>query len=155
MVDPPLTPYSTPNHIDLLYLGINIYQCNFRMQLSYYVLEFLHHASKAPGCTPHQQIIFTRYQHRCIEEFRALARKALSMLAMTLGLNPLSLLDRLKALKKDSSRIVGWPDAIRVLPPLRFIAACPISLDWQRDAANKILDLMKRQLGITQSLGTL
>lgn len=80
------------------------------------------------------------------------------MLAIALGIGSLTRLDRLQELKddkKDSSRIVCWLDAIRFQPPLRIIAACPISLDWQRDAATKILDLMKRQLGITQSLGTL
>lgn len=61
---------------------------------------------------------------------------------------------------KNLSRLVDWPDAIRVLWPvvqwpLRLIAASPLSLDWQRSAANEILNSMNEQLGIMRSLGTL
>jgi hypothetical protein len=162
VIEHPLAPYAGPDHIDLRYVGVCTYQCNSRMQLSSYFRDFLSHASEAPGCTPQQQIIFTKFRHRCVEEFRAVANKVLFILAMTLDIDSPTLLDQLKGPKDDKnlSRIVGWPDAIRVLWPvvqwpLRLIAACPISLDWQRDAAHEVLDSMNKQLGIMRALGTL
>lgn len=162
VIDPPLTPYTAPDRIDLRYVGVYTYQCNCRMQLSCNAREFLLHASRAAPCTPQQRIIFTQYQDRCVEEFRAVANKVLSVMIIVLDIDSLTIFDQLKGPGHvtNLSRIVDWPDAIRVLWPvvqwpLRLTATCPLSLDWQRSAANKILNSMNEQLGIMRSLGTL
>ncbi|KAJ6147670.1 hypothetical protein N7497_009652 [Penicillium chrysogenum] len=162
VIDPPLTPYTAPDRIDLRYVGVYTYQCNCRMQLSCNAREFLLHASRAAPCTPQQRIIFTQYQDRCVEEFRAVANKVLSVMIIVLDIDSLTIFDQLKGPGHvtNLSRIVDWPDAIRVLWPvvqwpLRLTATCPLYLDWQRSAANKILNSMNEQLGIMRSLGTL
>jgi hypothetical protein len=67
-----------PDHaMDTPHAWINNYQNNFRMRLSYYVLEFLVHACKAPNCTSQQRDIFNRYRWRCIQEFRSIVDKML------------------------------------------------------------------------------
>ncbi|KAJ5445006.1 hypothetical protein N7491_001088 [Penicillium cf. griseofulvum] len=58
VVEPPLTPYARPKDPYPCYVGVHILQSNFRMRLSYAVLEFLGYACKAPGCTPQQRMIF-------------------------------------------------------------------------------------------------
>ncbi|KAJ6184745.1 hypothetical protein N7519_006046 [Penicillium mononematosum] len=162
VIDPPLTPYTAPARIDLRYVGVYTYQSNCRMQLACNAREFLLHASRAAACTPQQRIIFTQYQNRCVEEFRAVANKVLFVMTMVLDIDSLTIFDQLKGPGRvtNLSRIVDWPDAIRVLWPvvqwpLRLIAACHLSLDWQRSAANEILNSMNEQLGIMRSLGTL
>ncbi|KAJ5150527.1 uncharacterized protein N7500_010716 [Penicillium coprophilum] len=44
VVDPPMTPYAGPKHVYPCYVGVNVLQGNFRMRLSYAVLEFLGYA---------------------------------------------------------------------------------------------------------------
>ncbi|RFU34116.1 hypothetical protein B7463_g2194, partial [Scytalidium lignicola] len=162
VVEPPLAPYPGPDHIDLRFVGVYSFQCCFRMQLASQVLDFLHHASEAPSCTPQQRLLFTQVRNRCIEDFRAVANKILFVLAVTLEVDSPTLLEQLKGPKDDKnlSRILGWPDTIRVLWPvvqwsLRLIASSPISLDWQKSAAQKVLEQMNCQLGIMRALGTL
>jgi hypothetical protein len=150
VIQPSLAPYTALEQIDLHYVGVNAYQCNFRMHVSSNVLTFLLHASRAPGCTPQQKILFARIQHRCIQEFRAGANKVLAMLGMTCSMGFPARPEQQTGLTADgnSYRGLGWADAIMVYGSLRRIAVCHISLDWQRDAANHTLGLMKGQLGI-------
>ncbi|OQE36005.1 hypothetical protein PENCOP_c012G01959 [Penicillium coprophilum] len=82
VVDPPMTPYAGPKHVYPCYVGVNVLQGNFRMRLSYAVLEFLGYACKAPDCTPHQRMLFKRYQRRCVEEIQALVVKVSHILNM-------------------------------------------------------------------------
>ena len=155
VIEPPLAS-STLTDKDGSVPGVCVknYQCSFRMRLSYHMLEFLFHASKAPGCTPQQRDIFNQYRQRCIEEFRVIAGKVLFMLSTILSMDSFDLHEKLKR-PSNTSRIIGWSDATRVLWPLRLIASCPVSLAWQRDAAQKVLITMSKKLGIIQALGTL
>jgi hypothetical protein len=82
VIDHPTTPYTQPKHTYPCYVGVHILQSNFRMRLSYAVLEFLGYACKAPGCTPQQRMVFKRYQRRCVEELEALVDKASRILDM-------------------------------------------------------------------------
>ncbi|KAL2829505.1 hypothetical protein BDW59DRAFT_142169 [Aspergillus cavernicola] len=82
IVEPPLAPYAHPKSAYSSYVGVHVLQSNFRMRLSYAVLEFLGHACRAPGMTPQQQKLFTWYQRRCAEEIQALADKLSQILDM-------------------------------------------------------------------------
>ena len=72
VVEPPLEPYDYANRG---YTGTSVLRSNHRMRLSYYLFDFLHHASRAPGCTSQQQILFIGIQNRCIEEVQTLRKK--------------------------------------------------------------------------------
>lgn len=150
VIEPPLRPYGIPDCMHLRHMGVDAYQATFRMRVSYDLLQFLFHASKAPTCTPQQRELFTRLRHRSIEEFRTIANKTLIIVTTFFGMDSLTPLDQLGRRKDDIkiSRTVGWSDVIRILWPLRMITECPISLEWQRDAANKICDLINKQLEI-------
>lgn len=150
VIQPSLAPYTTLERMGLHSVGVKAYQGNFRMHLSSNVLNFLLHASRAPGCTPQQKTLFARIQDRCIQEFRAVAKSVLFMLGMTESIGFPARLGQQKGLTANGSlyRGLGWGDAIMVYGSLRRIAMCHISLDWQRDAANTLLGLMKEQLGI-------
>lgn len=82
VVDPPMTPHARPKQAYPCYVGVHIIQSNFRIRLSYAVLEFLGYACKAPGCTPQQRMIFKRYQNRCVEEIEALMDKVSRIMEM-------------------------------------------------------------------------
>ncbi|KAJ9486494.1 hypothetical protein VN97_g6839 [Penicillium thymicola] len=45
VIDHPTTPYTQPKHTYPCYVGVHVIQSNFRMRLSYAVLEFLGYAS--------------------------------------------------------------------------------------------------------------
>ena len=93
----------------LRHMGVDAYQSTFRMQLSYDLLEFLLHASKAPTCTPRQRILFAQLRHRSIEEFQAIANKTLTIVSAFFGMDSLTPLDQLSGRKEDMkiSRTVG------------------------------------------------
>jgi hypothetical protein len=117
-IEPPLTPYTHPD-LDLSSAEAYTYQSNFRIRLSYHVLEFVLHASRAPGCTPQQRLIFTKYRHQCMEEIRALVNRVSFILVMTPKnvFSSLALVEKRQGPKdhKNPSDVVGWLDAARVL----------------------------------------
>lgn len=65
-----------PAHMNPSYKAAQIYRSIFKLRVLYHILEFLFYASRAPGCTSQQRIIFLDYRHRCIEEMRAHAIRA-------------------------------------------------------------------------------
>jgi hypothetical protein len=117
VIDPPLTPYTYTDHVDPYNIGVYIYNASFRMQLSYSVLEFLFHASKAPSCTPQQQMLFAQFRHRCVEEIRALAKKVSVILAIRPNIGSPTFPDQPKGSKdekdyNDLSRTVGTKQTV-------------------------------------------
>lgn len=117
-------------------IGVHAYQGNFQMRLSASVLTFLLRAYEA-GCSQQQHIHSTAMQERCIATFRATATKILHMQGVSQDIGHF-----------PSDRfILGWADAVMVYGSLRTIAISPISLDWQRDAANLICAVIKDRLG--------
>lgn len=119
VVDPPMTPYTRPKYIYPCYVGVHVLQSNFRMRLSYAVLEFLRYACKAPGCTPQQRMIFKRYQLRCVEEIQALVDRASRTLDMVPDVRSDDLLGRRKGVVNDldgnDSRTEGPSDTAQAL----------------------------------------
>lgn len=76
-------------------------------------------------------------QERCISTFRATVTRILRVQCMSpeIGRMP------------HKNFNLGWPDAVMVYGSLRTIASSPISLDWQRNAANSVLVMIKERLG--------
>ncbi|KAJ5810885.1 hypothetical protein N7447_010401, partial [Penicillium robsamsonii] len=114
VVDPPMAPYAWPKDAHPCYVGAQVLQSNFRMRLSYSVLEFLGHARKAPGCTPQQRMLFKRHQRRCVEEIQALVDKVSHMLDKLPGVGSNEPLDQSKGvvdeLDDKDSGTEGSPD---------------------------------------------
>jgi hypothetical protein len=157
VIKPPRSADFLPENVDIRLICAESYQIGFRMRVSYHVLELLILASKAPGCTLQQREKFAQHRRRCIEDFRALSNKVLSMLPMTLDAGSVRLFETMQGPKdqKRIPRVMGWSDAMRILWPLRLIVSCPMSLYWQKDAANKVLDMMSSQMGVVHALETL
>jgi hypothetical protein len=116
--------------------GVHAYQENFQMHLSASILTFLLRASQA-GSSLQQHTHFTATQERCIADFRATATRILNAqgTSHSTGYSP------------DDRFSFGWGDAVMIYGSLRTIALSPISLDWQRDAANRVGATIKERLG--------
>lgn len=67
---------SQPMTVDSLFRGSIMYRVNWRIRVSFYVLEFLQRASTSPTCTLEQRKLFLEYKLRCMEELRVLAERA-------------------------------------------------------------------------------
>lgn len=65
-----------PMMVDSLVRGSITYRVNWRIRVSFFVLEFLQRASTSPTCTSEQRTLFLEYKLRCMEEVRVLAEKA-------------------------------------------------------------------------------
>ena len=65
-----------PMTVDSLFRGSIMYRVNWRIRVSFYVLEFLQRASTSPTCTSEQRTLFIEYRLRCMEELRVLAERA-------------------------------------------------------------------------------
>lgn len=144
VVEHPMAPYARPEYAYPCYVGVHVLQSNFRMRLSYAVLEFLGYACKAPGCTPQQQMVFKRYQHRCAEEIQALADKASCILEMLPGMGSDELLDRRKGVAAEldgrDCRTGGPPDTLEALfnePRERSTRPVRVCLDFQQPIDGK------------------
>lgn len=107
-------------------IGVHAYQGNFQMRLSTSLLTFLRRASQA-GCSHQQHVHSTAMQERCIAAFRATATRILHAQGVSLNF--------------------GWADAVMIYGSLRTIAMSPISLGWQRNAANRVCAILKERLG--------
>lgn len=92
------------------------YHNNFRMRVSLHILEFLFHASRAPGCTLGQQILFAKYQQQCINEIRVLVKKSTFILTRR-PFNIGSSLTLRRGPQDDNNlfRVMWWRDAMDVL----------------------------------------
>lgn len=64
-----------PMMVDSLFRGSIMYRVNWRIRVSFYVLEFLQRASTSPTCTLQQRTLFLEYKFRCMEEIRVLAER--------------------------------------------------------------------------------
>ncbi|KAJ5970804.1 uncharacterized protein N7479_000722 [Penicillium vulpinum] len=144
VVDPPMTPYSRPKHAYPCYVGVHVLQSNFRMRLSYAVLEFLGYACKASGCTPQQHILFKQYHRRCVEEIQALADKTSHMLDMLPDVRYDELLNQRKGavdeLDRKYSHTGGSPDTIQAAleePRERSTRAVKICIDFEQSIDGK------------------
>lgn len=144
VIDHPTTPYTRPKHTYPCYVGVHVIQSNFRMRLSYAVLEFLRYACKAPGCTPQQGMVFKRYQGRCVEELEALVNKASRILDMFPDAGSGELLDRRKGavdeLDGNDSGTEGSPDTVQNSfeePRERSIPAVKLCFDLQQPIDGK------------------
>ena len=105
---------------------VYVYQGNFQLHLSASVLLFLSIANQA-DVSFQQRILFSEVQQHCISVFQEMASSILNM----------------------DYRSIGWGGTVMVLAGLRTIAASHISLSEQRDAARRILDILKGQSGFT------
>jgi hypothetical protein len=147
VVDPPLTPYVQPKYQYPCYVGVHILQSNFRMRLSYAVLEFLAYACKAPACTPQQRMIFKRYQRRCVEEIQALVNKASRVLHVLPDMGSDNLLDQREDAADEPNgndfRTGESPDTVQAPPGEpreRSAGAVRICLDFeQQDRKSTLL----------------
>jgi hypothetical protein len=148
IMEPPMLASSPKEHIE--YVCLYIYQASNRMLLALFALNFVAHALKAPACTPQQRDDFTSYQVRCVTEYQAIATKVLALLSLFVRVFPVPGVDLVTQMKKDTraSYEMVWSNILRVIMPLRLIAAATISLDWQRDAAGKILEVINGFLGL-------
>jgi hypothetical protein len=117
-------------------IGVHAYQGNFQMHLSATVLNLLTRACES-GCSQQQHTQFTAMQERCITTFRATATKILRMQGMSQSISHLP----------SDKFSLGWADAVMVYGSLRTITISPISLGWQRNAANRICAIIKERLG--------
>jgi hypothetical protein len=117
-------------------IGVHAYQGNFQMHLSASVLTLLTLACQS-GCSQQQHTQLTAMQERCITTFRATATKILRMQGMSQSINHLP----------SDTFSLGWADAVMVYGSLRTITISPISLGWQRNAANHICTIIKERLG--------
>lgn len=104
--------------------GVFVYQGNFQLHLSASVLMFLSIATQADASLQKRAHVFAARQH-CISVFQKTASNILMM----------------------DYYSIGWGDAIMVSAGLQTIATSPVSLPVQRDAARKILGVVKDQLG--------
>ncbi|KAL2696855.1 hypothetical protein AAEP93_002150 [Penicillium crustosum] len=144
VIDHPMTPYTRPKHTYPCYVGVHVIQSNFRMRLSYAVLEFLGYACKAPGCTPQQRMVFKRYQHRCFEELEALVDKASRILDIFPDAGSGGLLDRRRGvvdeLDGNDSGTEGSPDTVQDLieePRERSTPAVKLCFDLRQSIDGK------------------
>ncbi|CAI7631462.1 unnamed protein product [Penicillium glandicola] len=144
VVEPPMKPYTRPKYTYPAYVGVHVLQSNFRMRLSYAVLEFLGYACKAPGCTPQQQMIFKQYQRRCIEDIYSLADK-LSLILDTLPvIGSYDFLGQRKGVVDEldgkESRTGGSPDRVQTPvkePPEGLTRGVRVCLDFQQPVVGK------------------
>ncbi|KAJ5373600.1 hypothetical protein N7517_005606 [Penicillium concentricum] len=150
VVDPPMAPYARPKYAYPCYVGVQVLQSNFRMRLSYAVLEFLGYACKAPGCTPQQRMIFKRYQRRCVEEIEALVDKVSRILDVLPDEGSDELLDQSKGvvaeLDDKDSHTGGSPDTEQAPfkePHDRSTPAVRAYLDFQQPIDGKSTLLFK------------
>ncbi len=116
-------------------IGVHAYQGNFQMHLSASILTLLTRACQS-GCSQ-QDTQFTAMQERCIATFRDTATKILRMQGMSQSISHLS----------SDGFSLGWADAVMVYGSLRTITISPISLAWQKNAANRICAIIKERLG--------
>lgn len=144
VIDHPTTPYTRPKHTYPCYVGVHVIQSNFRMRLSYAVLEFLRYACKDPGCTPQQGMVFKRNQGRCVEELEALVNKASRILDMFPDAGSGELLNRRKGavdeLDGNDSGTEGSPDTVQDSfeePRERSIPAVKLCFDLQQPIDGK------------------
>ncbi|OQD80507.1 hypothetical protein PENANT_c035G07808 [Penicillium antarcticum] len=111
------------------------------MHLSANVSVFLLCASQA-GCSQQQHMYSTAKQGRCAAAFRATATRIFHAQGILPGI------DNLPREKFN----LGWADAVMVYGSLRTIATSPMSLGWQKDAANRVSVMIKERLGFQLSL---
>lgn len=104
--------------------GVYVYQGNFQLHLSASVLMCLSIATQA-NISVQQRTQFTKAQQHCISVFQETASSILII----------------------DYHSIGWGDAVMVLAGLRTIATSHISSPVQRDAAKKILRIIKEQSG--------
>lgn len=121
---------STPHSMSSI--GVRAYQGNFQMHLSASVLTFLRRVCEE-GCSHQQHIQTITRQEHCIAVFRATATRILHAQDMPQDIG--------------SDLNFGWADAVMIYGSLRTIATSPISLDWQRNAANEARAVIKERLG--------
>lgn len=114
-------------------IGVHAYQGNFQMHLSTSLVTFLRRASQV-GCSHQQHIHSTAMQERCIATFRATATRILHAQGMSQGIG-------------HDSLNFGWADAVMIYGSLGTIAMSPISLVWQRNAANTVCAILRERLG--------
>jgi hypothetical protein len=117
-------------------IGVHAYQGNFQMHLSASVLTLLTRACQS-GCSQQQHTQITTMQERCSATFRATATKILQMQGMSQSNSHLP----------SDGFSLGWADAVMVYGSLRTITISPISLGWQRNAANRMCAIIKERLG--------
>lgn len=65
-----------PMTVDSMYRGSIMYRVNWRIRVSFYVLEFLERASTSPNCTSKQRTLYMEYQLLCMKDLRILAERA-------------------------------------------------------------------------------
>lgn len=106
------------------------------MHLSASVLNFLLRVCEA-DCSHQQHIHSTAMQERCIAAFRATATRILHSQGMSQGIAHLP----------SHNFNLGWADAVMVYGSLKTIGISPISLGWQRNAANGVCAIIKDRLG--------
>lgn len=104
--------------------GVYVYQGNFQLHLSASVLMFISIATQA-DVSLQQQTQFVAAQQHCISVFQETASSILMV----------------------DYHSIGWGDAVMVLAGLRTIATSYVSLPVQRDAARRILSVVKEQSG--------
>jgi hypothetical protein len=81
-IKPPLVPYE---YVSLPYIGIYVLQSNYRLRVSYYILNLLYNASKTSGCTPEQQAQFVGFRDRYSEEIIILKQRISDFLSLISG----------------------------------------------------------------------
>lgn len=118
-------------------IGVHAYQGNFQMHLSAGVLTLLTRACQS-DFSQQQRTQFTAMQEFCIATFRTTATKILRMQGVSQSIS--------HHLPSDGFSL-GWADAVMVYGSLRTITISPISLGWQRNAANRICAIIKERLG--------
>uniref|UniRef100_A0A093VLC5 White-opaque regulator 1 n=1 Tax=Talaromyces marneffei PM1 TaxID=1077442 RepID=A0A093VLC5_TALMA len=74
--DSPGKDTNHPMEVDSLYRGSIMYRVNWRIRVSFFVLEFLQRVSTSPVCTSEQRTLCLEYRLRCMEEVRILAERA-------------------------------------------------------------------------------
>lgn len=104
--------------------GVLVYQGNFQLHLSASVLMFLSMAPEADASLQQRAHSNSARQH-CISVFQKTASSILIM----------------------DYHSIGWGDTIMVLAGLHTIATSHVSLPLQRDAARRILGVVKEQSG--------
>ncbi|KAH8703195.1 hypothetical protein BGW36DRAFT_83850 [Talaromyces proteolyticus] len=144
LMEPSLAPCNLSDHIDFDYISHYLFRSIFRMYLSYYTLEFLNNALEAPACTSDQLTFMEQCRSRYIEEFQMTTSKALYIVVTTSGIGSVPSLNPFKGNAEEDdqrrpSHIVGLTDVIRVMGILVVIVRSSISLDWQRETAQRAL----------------
>ncbi|KKK16940.1 hypothetical protein ARAM_003754 [Aspergillus rambellii] len=153
-IQEPLMPYSNAENPNTLQIGIRNFQCFFRMGVCKSMLQLLFHARRSPHCSPKHREAFLEYREKCIQELEALGYKIMFMFAKWLGLGTDTCVTQLKGFRQGntSSSDFHWSDAVRFMLPLRSIAVCPFAQECHRQAAGRVLGLVKEELGFLREM---